>query len=412
MAAMTRRRVQAGLLLMLAASVLLHAWAIATPGFLDRAGNMKCPDFLQFYTYGALARTGQSSQLYSGDAHARIARTEIDPRVVLTGLRPNYSPVIAWLMAPLSALPYLRAMATWAVLSVLLYAVSVGLVMRLASWLPGEARLVWLAAAAWPTLFELLRYGQLSALSLLVLSAATFLAWQGRSVAAGVMLGCLVYKPNLLVAPGLIFLLAGEWPLVWGLLLGAAIETLVAVASVGPTVFGEYLQVLIALVRRPELMEMVGTEQHSVSGAVRLLLPWPALSSVLGPAAIVLSVWAGVRVWKGTRDRRLRWAALVLAALLSSPHLLSYDLLLLAVPILLMLDWKRDSSGRWPEGAWLAVLLMLYGGAWPGTLFARLYHIQISTIGMSLGLALLFQESQHQLVGSQPKHHVVDRATA
>ena len=34
-------------------------------------------------------------------------------------------------------------------------------------------------------------------------------------------------------------------------------------------------------------------------------------------------------------------------------------------------------------------MILLYIGAWPGTLLARMYHVQPSTIGMALTLWLL-----------------------
>jgi Glycosyltransferase family 87 len=409
---MTRQRLRVACLAALAASLLVHGWDLATPGLLDRSGRMKCPDFLQFYTYGALARTGQSASLYDGDAHARIARSEVDPRVALTGLRPNYSPIVAWLMAPLSALPYLRAMAVWGAASVALYFLAITLLLDLTRQLRADWNTVFLAAAAWPALFVVLRYGQLSAVSLVLVAAAARFASRGRPFAAGLGLGCLVYKPNLLIAPALIVALTGEWPLLAGLVAGAMLETLVAVVSVGPAVFEQYLRVLVTVAQRPELVQMFPTESHSVSGAVGLLLPWRSIAPLVSALALILAVWAAARVWKRTRDWRQRWAALVLASLLSSPHLLTYDLLLLAVPLLLVLDWRRESSGRWPEGAWLAAIVLMYAGAWPGTLLARLYGVQISTIGMGLGLALLFQQAQHELVGGKAEHDVVDGPTA
>jgi len=47
-----------------------------------------------------------------------------------------------------------------------------------------------------------------------------------------------------------------------------------------------------------------------------------------------------------------------------------------------------------PGGAWLTLLVLLYAGAWPGTLLARIYAVQCSTIGMGLGLWLLAQASR------------------
>ncbi len=94
-----------------------HAYDVATPGLTDRSGRLKAPDFLQFYTYGALVAEHQTGRLYDADAHAAIARRLVDPRLVLTSFTPNYSPVIAWLAVPLTGLPFATAMVAFSAFS-------------------------------------------------------------------------------------------------------------------------------------------------------------------------------------------------------------------------------------------------------------------------------------------------------
>lgn len=361
---------------------------MSVAGLLDRTGRLKAPDFLQFYTYGALVNAGAENRLYDASAHAEIAR-RVDQRLTLSAFQPNYSPVIALFAAPLARLPFPSAMAVFSALSVALYCCAVGLLTRVtASQWNVRAPLV-LFAAAWPTVFVLLRYGQLSALSLLVVSAATFAAARSRVGLAGLVLGLLVYKPNLLVTPVLLFLMMREWRLLAGLAMGAGAQLLVDLAVVGPLGMRQYIGVLINLAQRPELVQFFPAESHSVRGFVRLLLPWPGLVTVTGLVAIPLATWLAVRVWHRHHDWRPRWSALVTAALLASPHLLTYDLLLLAVPLVLIADWQIEASrGDTPE-EWRWGLALLYFGAWPGTFIARLYHVQISTVGMLLVLWLL-----------------------
>jgi len=66
---LTRRRIQLVCLGLLVASLAWHGWDLSPEGLLDRTGRLKCPDFLQFYTYGTLLRTGQAASLYDPDAH-------------------------------------------------------------------------------------------------------------------------------------------------------------------------------------------------------------------------------------------------------------------------------------------------------------------------------------------------------
>jgi alpha-1,2-mannosyltransferase len=407
---MTRLQLRAACLAAILALLLLHGWDLSAPGLLDRTGRMKCPDFLQFYTYGALARTGHAASLYDGGAHARIAQVAVDARVALTGLRPNYSPIVAWVMAPISSLGYLRAMGLWAALSAELCLVSVLLLLQMTPQLRRDKPTIALLMLAWPAWYVLLRYGQMSAVSLLLVAAATRLMSASRAFAAGVVFGCLVYKPNLIVLPGLVGFVGGEWMFLIGLVVGAGAEMLIAAGSVGLPVFEQYVGALGQMARHPDLVQMFPAESHSLAGAIRLFVPPLTQVTAISLLATGVCAWMVTRIWRTTPDQRCRWSALVVGTLLSTPHLLTYDLVLLAVPMLLTTDWRIESTGRPPAGAWMAALVLIYAGAWPGTLIARVCGVQISTIGMGLGLALLFKESKHQLVRRQAENDVIDRA--
>ena len=279
-------------------------------------------------------------------------------------------------------------------LSWALYGVSFALLLPLAPQLRRDRATVWLAAAAFPAMFVLWRYGQLSAVSLLCMVAAARLSAGGRSLVAGLALGCLAYKPNLLVAPGLVFLVVGEWRLLAGTAAGAGLQVVISIAGVGWPVYAGYLGVLATIAKHPEIVQIFPAESHSIAGQLRM---WSAPSTVVMAGTLIGlagTVWLASQVWRATSDPRPRWAALALAALIASPHLLTYDLLLLAVPLTLMADWRWEASGRPPVEGWLAALLLLYFGAMPGTTLARMYGVQCSTIGMALGLWLLAQASR------------------
>jgi hypothetical protein len=381
-------------LVLLVGTAAWHGRDLAMPGLADRSGRLKAPDFLQFYTYGALVRSGRAGSLYDEAAHAAVARAQVHRDLALTDFRPNYSPVIAWLCAPLASWGFAQALAWWWVLTVVLYALAVWLTVW-AGTEPGRDRMGWdpwlmmLAAAAFPALFSVLRYGQLSALSLLLVSGACAAASARRNLLAGLLLGLLAYKPNLLLIPVLVFVLIRQWPLVAGLVLGATLETAANITLAGTAAMAQYGRTLLEIARHPELVQFFPAESHSVRGFVRLLLPWPPVVAAAGWVAIPLGAWMAVRVWSAHEDWRPRWAALVLAMLLASPHLLTYDLLLGAVPLLLLADWHLTESGRVPAAEWRWGLGLLYFGAWPGTFIARLFHVQVSTVGMAMLLWLL-----------------------
>jgi hypothetical protein len=371
------------------AMVAWHAYDLSPDGLADRSGRLKGADFLQFYTYGQLVATGQRSRIYEPGAHAEMARTRVDSRLVLSALRPNYAPVVAWLSAPMTGLPFLTALWIFSVASAALYLAAVVGLGRHTGRLGIHLGSTIAIAVGWPTLFVTLRYGQVSAVALALMSAAAVLFSRSQWVASGLALGLLVYKPNLLVVPVLVFAVTQQWRLLGGLLAGAAGELALSLSVVGPAVMRQYVEMLASLARHPELVQMYPAESHSLRGFARLLAPWPPLVDALGLLAIPAAVWLTVRVWRAHDDWRPRWAALVTATLLASPHLLTYDLLILAVPIVLVVDWLLERHGAVPRGAWRWGLALLFVGAWPGPLMAEIYHVQASTLGMSLLLLLL-----------------------
>ena len=127
---------------------------------------------------------------------------------------------------------------------------------------------------------------------------------------------------------------------------------------------------------------MYSTESHSFRGVIQVISTDARILAVALVIGIAFATWAGWRIWRDSDDVRLRWSALTLAMLFSSPHLLTYDLLLLAVPLVLVGDWRcqpdlkvrptYDFRGEHVT-AWRVAMVFLYIGAWPGTLLARMY---------------------------------------
>jgi alpha-1,2-mannosyltransferase len=369
-------------------TVGMHAWDLCTPGLLDRTGRLKGPDFLQFYTYASLVRDGLTDRLYDPAAHAEMMRTRVDARMTLKAFRPNYSPVIAWLMTPFARLAFLPALAVWSLASVVLYGLAIAVIARCTENLRTDRITTAIASAAFPAVFVVLRYGQLSALTLALLAAAVWLSFRWHPLAAGFAFGLIVYKPNLLIVPILALALAREWRLLGGIAAASIGESTAGLALAGWSSVLEYWHILTAIALNPDVVQAYPTESHSARGFVRLLTPWtPALIGTT-VVALALSSWAVATVWRRSSDWRPRWAALTLGMLIATPHLLTYDLLLLAIPLMLTADWLLSGSSS-RGGVWCIALALLYGSAWPGTLIARLYGFQLSTVGMALTLWLL-----------------------
>src|SRR5262245_61343143 len=99
---------------------------------LDRFGQLKAPDFAQFYTAGRLVAEGRVASLYDWPAFAAALKAvpSIDQLLYLS----VYPPQIALLFAPLGARSYVVALLAWTLFSCVVYAVVVWSMLRGAGW--------------------------------------------------------------------------------------------------------------------------------------------------------------------------------------------------------------------------------------------------------------------------------------
>jgi hypothetical protein len=364
-------------------SWFVYAHTMMVPGYIDRAGRFKGTDYIYFYVMGSLISEGRAEALYEPDAHLAEGRRRIGPQLNLYAPYSNYGPQVAAGFAPLSRLPFGKSLAVFLILTACAYAASVWLVWRLSPALGPYGALVAILAAGSPAFFTLIRYAQLSGLSLLLLSLALVALVRDRRFLAGVVIGLMVFKPQLGVVIALVMILAGEWRLVSGALLAASAELAGAWLVGGSNVMRQYIGVLVTLARDPSLVQIYPGEVHSLRGFVHLLTASPLVLSVASILAVVAAVWIGLRTWKSGAPVTMKWGVLVVLTVLASPHLLTYDLMLLTIPLLVFADWAvahRDD----PLQPWVSrLLLLLYLAPFSSNL-VRLVPVQLSVIVMVL----------------------------
>ena len=345
----------------------VHAWILATvawsifaclafwgAGERSRFGPLKWTDFVHFYTLGDLARTGRPQLLY--DSIGLYAhQVSLVPASAPERYFPVYAPQTALIFAPLSRMPYLRAGALWAALTLTVYLLSMQ-----AAWRPArhdirEWREVLIASLAFPPLLQLLGHGQTTA----VVLAAFVLGWmaleKGRPVLAGLALSLLTIKPQFGLVLAVVALVTRQRSMVAGVLAGVGLQVGLVSAVLGGSVFGAYLDALRQLPAIASMLEPNPAKMYSLT-AVSGLLPSP----YAGVAWLIVSailVGMTVRVWRQTTSWRLRFGTLVLASFIVSPHATIYDATMLA-PCLLWLggalaDGRRDASWYWQRVYWL-----------------------------------------------------------
>jgi alpha-1,2-mannosyltransferase len=363
----------------------MHGWEVAPPGLATRSGEVKGADYIQFYVMGSLVREGRGAALYDTNATRVAARHLISPRLEFHPARNPYGPQVALAFEPLARLPYLTSLAVFSLLSLSAYAAAVWLLWRHAPGLAGAGGYVALVAAASPALLVTLRFGQISTLTLLAPAFAVVALTAGRRLVAGLCLGLLAYKPQLLVVALPVLLLARDWRCLAGLLAATAGQLGLAWTVVGTDVMQQYVQTLTQLLAHPDVVMLHPENSHSIRGLLRLAGVSPTVATAAGVTLVLACTPALARVWRANEPPLMRVSLLVLVTLLLTPHLLTYDLLLLVVPIIALADQATMPPEDRAVRLAIVVAVALYAAPF-SPVIAALTHVQLSTVAMAAGV--------------------------
>jgi hypothetical protein len=299
-------------------------------------------DYVSFATGSRILASG-SRCLYclSTQANAQAQVLGYRPEAPAPGFPHIFAnpPLAAWLLRPVASLPLSTGLALFLVASLTALLAGARLLeRRLPRTLPEgwRAVLVIAATASLPAATTLL-LGQWDGFLLLAVAGALWALDRDRPLTAGLLLSILLVKPQLawLLLP--LLLAASRWRVAAGLALGAAVWAGSGLLLVGP----HQLVELLALVRARQTGESLFT-----AGLPSLAGPIGGSTAVL-VAAPVLAAAAIALAWRCRAGLRRATPAVVVslgicASILCAPHVFSDDLLLLAVPlVVLATTWPR-----------------------------------------------------------------------
>lgn len=365
----------------------IYIWSLATPTLRDRNGNLKGTDFLHFYTLGSLARDHRGADLYDINAQAALAVQRVPDSVGIHYL-PPYPPQVSILFAPLAYLPYSWALGVWWACTALIYGACCYAVWKACPNLHELGGTVAIMAVAYPAFFHLIAWGQTSAVALALFTGAFFLLRNQRDLGAGLVLGGLIFKPQLGLAVAIVFVAIGAWKIVAGAILSAAAQLACGYLYFGWAPFRAWLRVLAAVPALLPSFEPRFYHTHCLRTFWSMLVPWGSLAfGLYAISAAVVLAWT-IAIWKSRETLSLRYAALLFATVLVSPHLTVYDLVILAPGMLLLVDW-RIRQLQAPTGVgillYLVFALPLLGP------FTRWTHLQLSVVVMTALLYLIWR---------------------
>jgi hypothetical protein len=301
-------------------------------------------DFLSFWAASDLALAGRPAESYDPAPHVAV-HMRVFPAIE-GYFAFFYPPMFLLLCLPLSLLPYGASLAVWLATTGGAWAIA----MR--ALLPPHWGI--LPVLAFPAAIINIRYGQNGFLSAALFAGGAALL-DRRPVLAGVLLGGLAFKPHLAVAVPFVLAAAGRWPAF--IACGA---TAAGFAALSWLVLGTETWVAFregsALARRALEEGWVSPEKMiSLFSGVRLMGGQVALAYTLQAALSAAVLTVAVQVARQRPGGAAEVALMAAAAMLATPFLLDYDLVVTAVP----LAWMLVAGSRGGFLPWEKVLLLL-----------------------------------------------------
>lgn len=355
-------------------------------GLLDYAGRPLGTDFSSFWSAGHMAREGRAPQAYDWDAMAAVQRQLFGT----DRLSPwSYPPVFLFIVVPLAMLPYLAAFFVWQ---------GASLVAALAVYrniLPRQVsrRDALLFGLGFPAVLVCLGHGQTGFLTAAVM-AGGLLILRKSQIAAGILFGLMIYKPQFgLLLP--LALAAGGY---WRAFLAASV-TVLAVLALSALVWGwpawqAFFDSLHAT--RTIVFEQGDTGFEKFQSAFSWVRLWhgSVAFGYAAQAAVALIVVAAVlSIWRGTPVFALQAAALLTGSLLVSPYTLDYDFVVFGMALAFLVSHGFAHGFR----PWDRTLIAL---AWFVPVIARvagkLAHLPLGFLALAAIFALIVVRAGEQ----------------
>jgi hypothetical protein len=357
--------------------VLMFAYMESTPGVIDRLGRVRGRDFSTFYITGQIVRDGEEDRLYDQDHFFERQKELASINEETIKNRPrNYSlypPIVPIIFSWLARLEYGNALLVW----------WLGLVVSftLAGWwligeidpAPGWWTTAVLAFAAFTPVNYTFLNGQLSALLLLIFLAGLQLHRGNYHFLAGCMLSLLALKPQFAVGPSLWMLVRKDFRTLAGYCLGGLFQAAWSAAVLGPKVLVDYLHNMWTFGHILKSSHPTPDHGHSMGEVLTIVLGNNYVNLCNGVHLVAVAAGAfwffrtihprsRPLAWKVDEEEyeknwRMEQSTLVLFSLLLSPHLLTYDLSMLLIPIAHLLSGKMHVDQE--EERWLGGLLYL-----------------------------------------------------
>ncbi len=310
--------------LVVAHAIYLAACYVEGSWLIGPDGKGIASDFVNVWAAGKFVLQGAPALAYDWPAHK--AMEEVAVGHAFDGYFGwHYPPMFLFAAASLALMPYAAAYVLWVFVTFPAYLVTVRAII-------GE-RSGYLLAAAFPAVLSNFVVGQNGFLTASLLGGALYFLPM-RPILAGCLLGVMTYKPHFGLLFPLVLAASGYWR---SFIAAGMVATLLA--GVSWLAFGTETWMAF-------IWSVPHTSQAFLSDG---WADWAKLQTLFGLArtigvsetiawtlhigfALALAV-AVTLIWRGDAAYELKAAALATAAMLATPYLYTYDLVVLAVPL-------------------------------------------------------------------------------
>jgi alpha-1,2-mannosyltransferase len=172
-----------------------------------------------------------------------------------------------------------------------------------------------------------------------------------RPILAGVLIGCLAYKPQFGLLIPIVLAASGRWRVFAAAAATVALLALAVTLAFGTEVWSAFLA--STKFTRTVVLEQGGTGWYKIQSVFAWVRMWGGgvtLAYALQGAVTLLVAAALVWLWRSPAAFALKAAALVIGCALATPYSLDYDLMLLAPAIaFLALDGLARGFAPWEK---------------------------------------------------------------
>jgi len=359
---LTRERIRLVATALVIASAAGFLFLVVTAhGVIDRQGRPLGTDFSNVYAAGTYVLAGNPQAPF--DPPQQFAREQALFGQSTQFYGWHYPPFFLFVAAALAFMPYGLALAAWQAVTLGLYVLTIGAILKAFSPERREAISrdpLWLVVAlAFPAVLINIGHGQNGFLTAALLGGA-LVVLDRRPIVAGLLLGLLVYKPQYGLLIPLVLAVSGRWKCFASAAITVALLTLATTITFGAGVWHAFLA--STEFTRTVVLEQGNTGWYKIQSVFSWARMWGApipLAYAL-QGAVILGIGAALAwLWRGAAPYPLKAAALCLATILATPYSFDYDMMVLAPAIaFIAVDGFTRNFGPWEKTLLAALWLM------------------------------------------------------